>query len=365
MNLPEENEVEITLIGTGGGYGECIIVKLGVSSWIVIDSCIHPETKRPLALDYFNEIGVDYENDVIQIICTHWHNDHIQGISELLEACPKAEFCMPRINDVAKFLLFVEIDDKNNSKGGIKSTNEFGKCLAIVSHRESVCTRLDSNKVIYKRDDNGCLFEIYSLSPSEFVVGNFDKEISTLIKTVGEEQKSVVIDSPNEKSVAILIKFKDQRIILGADLEVGNHKLAGWLDILDNSKVLDEVKAQIFKIPHHGSHNGYDIRIFDKLIHENSILKLTPWTKGGNGLPKEDMLVVYKNHSEDLYITSNYLPTRPKPKNRDRDMEKIISGFNKTLDEIKFTKGIIRSRYNYIDDSGWKTETFHGAFKID
>lgn len=38
------NLFRVSLIGTGGGYGESVVVQLGLNNWIVVDSCIDPVT---------------------------------------------------------------------------------------------------------------------------------------------------------------------------------------------------------------------------------------------------------------------------------------------------------------------------------
>ncbi len=50
FNIPNFNIAEITLIGTGGGYGESIVVHVGNNEWIVVDSCQDPFTKDSLPL---------------------------------------------------------------------------------------------------------------------------------------------------------------------------------------------------------------------------------------------------------------------------------------------------------------------------
>lgn len=366
MVAPKESEVEITLIGTGGGYGECVLIKLHNSDWFIIDSCINPETKKPLALEYLEAIGVDYKEHVKQVICTHWHDDHIRGLSTILELCPKAEFSPTRVNDIPKFLRLIGFDEKIHAKTGIRATEEFSKCLKILNSRVNfnIPNRINANTVIHQSKVQNIKFEIYALSPSENVVLNFDKQIANMIEIVANKKNAIIHKKPNETSVAILIKFLDQRIILGSDLEVGNVKNEGWLDILDNVKVIDEIKAQLFKVPHHGSQNGYNLRIFEKLIENNSILKLTPWSLSDR-LPTAEMIDTYKLHSTDMYITSPYISgKRTKAKKRDKAISKIIEDFNKTLNEVKFSEGIIRSRYDYLNPSGWKTEIFGNAYRI-
>src|SRR6266496_6305280 len=104
VDLPEDSIAEVTLIGTGGGYGESIVVHIGHNNWIVVDSCIDPVTKDSLPLKYLESIGVNPEISVKMIVCTHWHDDHILGISQLLKSSKNAMFCMARPNDLKKFL---------------------------------------------------------------------------------------------------------------------------------------------------------------------------------------------------------------------------------------------------------------------
>ena len=149
MDLPQENEVEVTVIGTGGGYGESIIIKLAKKSWIIVDCCINPRSKEPLPLEYLKSIGVDYANDVVKIICTHWHDDHIRGISKLLEACEKAQFSPTRVNDTKKFMAFVDIDEKIHAEGGVRSTKEFKECVSILRKRNSIKYALPILKIVF------------------------------------------------------------------------------------------------------------------------------------------------------------------------------------------------------------------------
>ena len=79
---PLHEEVEITIFGPG--YGECIVVHVGSGRWIVIDSCKHGTKTPPVALKYFDRIGVNPAVQVELVLVTHWHDDHIRGLNELL-----------------------------------------------------------------------------------------------------------------------------------------------------------------------------------------------------------------------------------------------------------------------------------------
>ena len=67
------------------------MLHLGEGRWFIIDSCLCPSTKQPIALNYLRSIGVDVSQQVVGILITHWHSDHIEGASALLKACSNAK----------------------------------------------------------------------------------------------------------------------------------------------------------------------------------------------------------------------------------------------------------------------------------
>ena len=88
---PQSDEFELSLFGPG--VGECIVVHIGDGQWVVIDSCLGPETKQPVALSYLNSLGIDIAHSVSVVIVTHWHDDHMEGGATLLDAATNAIFC--------------------------------------------------------------------------------------------------------------------------------------------------------------------------------------------------------------------------------------------------------------------------------
>ena len=345
MDKPLSNIFESTLLGTGGGYGESTVIHLGNDHWIVVDSCIDPETKESLPLKYLNDINVDLKNQVKLIVCTHWHDDHINGLSELLSNCENAVFSIAKTTDVKKFLRLIGLDSrKSKYKTSLSSTTEFSKCLEILEKRNGSIKQAIEDRTLLSGKIDDISYEIFALSPSDYVVEQFDLEISTLITEFGKTNKKIIIEKPNSKSVALFIKVNEIRILLGSDLEVDQNKKKGWLRVLNDSQVIDN-KSSLYKVPHHGSENGHHDRIWKELLIPKPITKLTPWNKKET-LPQLHMIEKIRDNSEVALITSTATFNKLKPKQRQGNLTKTIRLLKPSLSEVKYTFGKIKCRAN-------------------
>ena len=355
--------IEINLLGTGGGYGESLVIHIGNDEWIVIDSCQNPSTKETLPLSFLKKRSVDL-NNVKLVLCTHWHDDHIRGISELLEQTPNAIFSIAKVTDIEKFLLFIELDSEKESISSNSSTLEFKKCLEIIDARNKIIKSSLSDRLLYSTSYNNLPINIYALSPSDLSCKYFDKEISTLLSKFEAPNKKVPYQSINDRSVAILLQLGNHCALLGADLEAKTNKKLGWLDIIYNSQVINSCnKSSYFKIPHHGSVNGFHNGIWQNLLIPKPIATLTPWNRGKK-LPQASMVSKYLKLTTELHSTSK-ISTSNKPKKRRHKIEETIKSFNPTLEEIKFHYGVISSQIRMNDmNHSWKTFYMGTAYQM-
>jgi glyoxylase-like metal-dependent hydrolase (beta-lactamase superfamily II) len=85
---PARDELEISVLGPG--FGEAILIHAGDNLWIAVDSCVDRDGNCA-TLQYLQAIGVN-PHQVKHIVATHWHADHIRGLSDLVLACDDAEF---------------------------------------------------------------------------------------------------------------------------------------------------------------------------------------------------------------------------------------------------------------------------------
>jgi len=346
---PKRGEIEITVIGTGGGYGESLIIHDGTGQWIIVDSCVSPDGDKNLPLEYLNHLGVNLSNSVKLIVCTHWHDDHIKGLADIYHECSSAEIAFSQAHDQWKFLYFVSLDAlKLKDQSSESSTYEFNTILGILITRGKSYRRAQSDQLLHLVRLDGKSITLFALSPSSSTLDKFDEEISQLIADSESRESKIVIEKPNEKSVALLFDFGIYNAIFGADLEVGHHSDSGWFNILDNLKCINrETKSIYFKIPHHGSKNGFHARIWEELLSENPVATLTPWNRN-NGLPTDEMINVYKRLSKNLYITSTKA-NFGKPKKRSHRLEKLIRDFDIDISEVKYSHGIIRYRLDIVN----------------
>lgn len=107
MSAPAPDQLEVSLFGPG--YGECTLIHIGSGKWIIVDSC--SQSSVPVALKYLREIGVDARSSVVSIVVTHWHDDHVRGISKLIEECPTADVVLPAAMSGREFIEMVHVRD--------------------------------------------------------------------------------------------------------------------------------------------------------------------------------------------------------------------------------------------------------------
>ncbi len=265
--------------------------------------------------------------------------------------------------NLSKFTHFIGLDSgKEFDNKASSSTTEFKNCLAILDERNQTIRRAIVDRTIFSSNTSNAT--MYSLSPSDYTLTQFDLEISVLTKLAAQRNKKIVLRSPNAKSVVLYLKIGSHTVLLGADLEVSSNDNEGWHNIVLRSEVTDS-KASLFKIPHHGSHNGFLVDVWQNLLLENPVAKMTPWNRGVT-LPQMDMINLYAKYSDMLYITADTTVLGKKAKSRERTLEKLILEQNDTVREIKYRDGLIRSRIDLNDENAtWQVITFGEAFHIN
>lgn len=359
---PDPKEIEVSLFGPGSGFGECILVHLGGNRWIIVDSCINPTTKQPAALSYLSKIGVNCATDVSLVIASHWHDDHIRGLSTILEACTQAKFVCPiemvkeNFAMIAQAYLGTPLEDKSGTKEYLK----IHKLLAgkKISAKRAIASRL-LDQVPAGRMPHGSDVGVWSLSPSDPAVQAFITKLAAIVTGQGT-RRGLPRMGPNDAAVVIQVVVGSEAVLLGSDLEKSTAH--GWGMIVEDT-TRPQNKSHSFKVSHHGSETGDEPRTWTDLLTPKPLALLTPFRKGGVRLPKGTDVIRIKSLAGRTYIT---VPLNAPIQRRqyNRDIEKGLRVAAADLRIASTTCGHVRLRFTPGDPTSRRVDTFDSAVEL-
>src|SRR5207249_264585 len=137
-------------------------------------------------------------------------------------------------------------------------------------------------------------------------------------------------------------------VLLGADLENTSEGDTGWLAILD-STTRPPGRASVYKVPHHGSADADNPRVWSEMLDETPIALLSPHVKGRNVLPRASDAKRICNQTKEAYVTAD--PKVKESKLKSKIVEKTVKETVRYIREIPTSPGHIRVR-------GKKTEAY-------
>jgi len=325
------------------------VLHFGQGKWFIIDSCICPKTKQPIALQYLQDIGVDVGEQVVGILISHWHSDHIKGASVLLKACTNAKLYLS-FALMSKEALYVASLYKNDifAEAG-KDIREFGEIVKFLFETG------DKNRFVLVKTRH-TFFDyrdtiparLVALSPSDAAVTQAISLLAQLKTKAGDNRiRNVVPVSENLNAVAIHFSFGGFSAILGSDLEEKGDFQTGWSAIFkDNlSSELSLSTSSLFKVSHHGSQTGHHEKIWQDLLIKKPLSMTTPFTR--SGLPTPDNIKRLQELSSDFLITRD--PQVKSLIKRDNMVERELRAIVKERKSINDKMGHIQIR---ISDKG-------------
>lgn len=373
ISKPAHDVFEITTIGTGSSKGESVVVHLGNDEWIIIDCCRSAQYDMPLPLHYLHEIGVT-DDMVKMIICTHWHGDHIDGLSTLIEKCTNADFYIAAIGEYKDFVQFI-LSQNASTTTPYEAWIEMKACLDALSARTKSrkAKFLFHDQVFFQNKDRDVT--VYSLSPSDDMIVRFDSLLARLKLSTPNKDDVDDLDA-NMCSLALAIDYKGQKIFIGGDIETGLSKIStprdctkecdkycglGMCNIVHEGIVYNQYKPfNYVQIAHHGSVTAYcPIMWNDHIAKEDAIGTTTLYLGRGESLPRREMLKIFQSKIKKLYITG--VSAAKKNDKLDVKIKAIdnISDLPNYVDDI----GIIVSRYN-PSNLKWKHTQIGAAKRV-
>ena len=302
---PGKGEFEFTLLGPG--YGESILLHVGEGVWILVDSCVGKDG-TPRALQYLESIGVDPAEAVGLIVATHWHDDHIRGIANMVEVCSRAAFCCASVLCNEEFLAVADALERRGPSFTSSGLREIHNVISrLMQTRSSPKLALADRRLFVK---GKC--EVWSLSPSDQSFQGFLRSISGLvIGRRGRGEMRLPDLSPNEVAVALWVRVDDVTVLLGSDLEK-----RGWIEILQ-SQERPAAKASVFKIPHHGSESSYAPEVWEHMLDSDPTAVLTPWRRGGRAVPNQREVGLILSRTSKAYVTARSSSSKTRPRRQE------------------------------------------------
>lgn len=344
---PADDEIEITLFGPG--YGEAIAMHLGEGVWLLVDSCIDPDSRIPASETYLEQIRVDPEQ-VCAIVASHWHDDHVRGISRLADRYPKADFVVSAVFNNQEAGAFLAAYSGASSAGLARGAKEL---FLAVQARETVSAVLHKS-IVLQVTLNGRPVMVTALSPVQAAFTKFVAHMAQYVPRKDQAINHAPELHPNLEAVALHIDMGDDAVLLGSDLE--EHQTCGWSAIVADNWSGSRRQATAYKIAHHGSVTGDCPQVWASLLKSNPVTCLTPFTLGDRRLPTDADKVRVKRNTPLAYISSG-ASRRP---DMDSHHLKRLKDICNNLSRVNAGFGAVRLRKK-IGAPSWNVELFGAA----
>lgn len=363
-SAPRPDEFELSLFGPG--IGECIVTHIGDGQWAVIDSCLSPGTKQPIALSYLQSLGVDIAGSVCWVVVTHWHDDHMEGAAALLKEAKNATFCCSIALRKDEFLRVAE--QANQLMANSSDVAEIDSIFRILKDRRVSRTTTPFGSLKYAQEDSRLFqrlggsvpVELWSLSPSAASITRSLQEFSEMIPEINSPKLHLPRQKANDVAVALFLQAGDFRVLLGADLQSDTASDRGWKAVLTSTS-RPQGRAHVFKVPHHGSRNAHHPDVWRLMLEGSPIAAITPFASGATPLPRKSDEQRIVSLTKRAYCTAPSrgwsAPRKGQPVDRVLQERKL-----KAIDPR--VAGHVRVRRRFQGESDFRVEMFHGAYQL-
>jgi hypothetical protein len=144
--------------------------------------------------------------------------------------------------------------------------------------------------------DEAAAFKIITIAPTGTQATRYKLELTTCFDQHGELRETFPSQKHNQVSAALLLQYGNARAVLGGDVEG-----AGWQETLTLVHP-NELQANLVKVSHHGSTNGYTDDLWGHFAHgARPYAVVTPARRFR--LPRKEALDHIKTHAGVVLAT--------------------------------------------------------------
>jgi len=302
---------------------------------------------------------------VSHVFATHWHDDHVRGLSRLVEECANAQFCCADVLTNPDFAKFVACLGTGSVATEGAKISEFRNIFRILSvGGRSLKWTGPGRRIanIQVPPVFGC--SIYSLSPSDVEKTRFLENLVAQTPQPFEAKRAAASPDPNLAATVIAMDFEHFSLLLGADMEIHHDTRRGWTAAIAEAATLALPKAELFKVPHHGSATGHHPQIWTDLLKDRPASVVTPFNKlrEGSKLPTAADLERLASLSGRLYLSASRHNLRGPPK--DAVVKRALAESGVQLRSLEVPVGAVRLRRRHGPSELWSAEVFEPAQEL-
>jgi beta-lactamase superfamily II metal-dependent hydrolase len=279
---PADDVLEVSLFGRG--VGECVVVHLGAGDWMIVDS--FKVEREPVALRYLRALGVS-PRQVRAVVVTHWDDDHVRGVAEIVKHCRGARFVCSGALRHQEFTRYIKLADRLPAVRPFTSKNV--EWTSGVTELSEAYDRIASHsaKVKYVGEEDLVWPPWSELDASRSHVVAWSPAPATFMAALEEARqlfnhakagRRVRRLRANDLSVALMVTAGQRRVLLGGDLENTGNDATGWHAVVA-SDLPRLGRAEVFKVPHHGSLNGDHDDIWKRLLVQHPYAAVTTFSR--------------------------------------------------------------------------------------
>jgi hypothetical protein len=333
---------------------------------MVVDSCLSPGTKKPIALSYFHSLGVDVANSVCWVVITHWHDDHMEGAATLLQAATDAKFCCSVALTKDEFLRVAA--QANQLMAESSDVAEIENIFRILKDRKASHTSTPFGSLKFAQEDTRVFqrlggavpVELWSLSPSAASITRSLQEFGKMVPDIKSAKVHLPRQKANDVAAALFLRVGEFRVLLGSDLQSNTASDRGWRAVLASTARPRE-PAQVFKVPHHGSRNAHHPDVWRLMLEKSPVAVITPFASGGEPLPRNTDQKRIVSLTNRAYCTAPSrgwsAPRKGQPVDRVLQERKVRAIDPKVV-------GHIRVRRRFQGEPDFRIEVFNEAYQL-
>lgn len=279
---PAADEIELSVFGPG--VGEAAAIHVGRGEWVLVDSCVDSRSGEAATLAYLRSLGLEPAECVKWVVATHAHDDHVEGLHDIVSACVTAQTVLPASSSAEEFLALVKLDQGltfYSTRWTIYE--EFRSVFAELELRDnfsSLSWVTAGKELPLGASIRGDSVRLVFLAPSDAAVTRSKKVFGRLLQAAirPEVGGRIARRDPNSFSAAFVLHTGDVNLLLGGDVLRGSGDW-GWRQIVASFPYTQAIDAN--KVAHHGAPNGYDANVWTLWAKPACVAIVTPYRPSG------------------------------------------------------------------------------------